>query len=186
MSCQGRAFDCWTRGKLVTGNDKIVLYLTVGRSRILDVMSCASGQYFSTSWSISQSSFFGPRRPWNRRQLAPCPFVSKAILLEGAVYLLWSQTMPEHVFEDDEEMLQRHVIGVEHTTIFQWRLDQLLHDQFRNVNEITPLDDHRIPCCKNNRLLSQLREQGTHFPLHVEPSFPDNRCSCSSYLSIMY
>lgn len=44
-------------------------YLTVGKSRILDVMSCASGQYFSTSWRMSHSSFLGPRRPWNRRLL---------------------------------------------------------------------------------------------------------------------
>jgi len=39
-------------------------YLTVGKSRMLDVISCASGQYFSTSWSISHSSFLGPSRPW--------------------------------------------------------------------------------------------------------------------------
>lgn len=52
-------------------------------------MSCASEQYFSTSWSISQSSFLGPSRPWNPRQLVPflclfffvanhCPDSSKA------------------------------------------------------------------------------------------------------------
>jgi len=61
--------------------------------------------------------------------------------------------MPKHVLENDEKVLQRHVIGIEHTTIFQGRFDQLLDDQFRNVNEITPLDDHRVPCCKNNTSL---------------------------------
>lgn len=39
-------------------------YLTVGKSRILEVMSWASGQYFSTSCSMSHSSFLGPSKPW--------------------------------------------------------------------------------------------------------------------------
>lgn len=46
---------------------------------MLDVISCASEQYFSTSWRISHSSFLGPRRPWNRKLLVPMWKICSAV-----------------------------------------------------------------------------------------------------------
>lgn len=54
--------------------------------------------------------------------------------------------MPKHVLEDDEEVLQRHMIGIEHSSILQRRFDEFLDNEFRYVDEIASLDDYRVAC----------------------------------------
>jgi len=62
--------------------------------------------------------------------------------------LLGAQSMSQDVLYDDEEMLQRQMIRVQHTTVSKGLLQQLLDHQLANIHQIAALYLRRIPGCK--------------------------------------
>lgn len=61
-------------------------------------------------------------------------------LLRAKQPLLRSQAMTQDMFQDDEEMLQWQVIRVQLTAVAQRLLEQLLHHELADVDEIRALD----------------------------------------------
>lgn len=59
--------------------------------------------------------------------------------------------MAQDVLNDDEEVLQRQVIGVQHATISERLFQQFLDHQLAYVDQITALYFRRVPSCKCRR-----------------------------------
>ena len=59
-------------------------------------------------------------------------------------HLFWLETVSEDMFQDNEEMVERDVIGVELPTELQAGLDHLLDHQLQDVDQVTLLDPNGI------------------------------------------
>ena len=78
-------------------------------------------------------------------------------------YLLWSQSVPEGMFQDDEEMLKGDVIGIELSSKFQARIDDFLYNQLKYVDEIAPFDNHWISLWNNKGKMRDLENPSGPF-----------------------
>lgn len=63
------------------------------------------------------------------------------------------------MLQDDEEVLERHEIRVEHATIFHGGVDQLLDDQFAQIDEVRALHLRRIALCSKQKLYYLLTDR---------------------------
>ena len=52
--------------------------------------------------------------------------------------------IPEDVLEDDEEVLQRYVVGLELAAELEAGVDDLLDDQLHDAHQVAALDHHRV------------------------------------------
>ena len=58
--------------------------------------------------------------------------------------------MPEDMFENNEEMMERDMVRVELSAKFQTRFDNFFDHQFQDVDKVALLNQNRITICKNN------------------------------------
>ena len=53
--------------------------------------------------------------------------------------------MPQDVLQNEKELLKRSVGVVEHATVGERGVEELLHRQLEDIEQVTPLDRHRVP-----------------------------------------
>lgn len=56
--------------------------------------------------------------------------------------------MTHNMLQNNEEMMQRQMVAVEHPAITKRLLNQLFHDQFRDVHEIAAFYDYWVSSYK--------------------------------------
>ena len=68
-------------------------------------------------------------------------------------YLFRLEPMPEHVLQDDEEVLQRDVVGVQLPAEPEAGVDHLLDHQAQDAHQVAALHQGWVSSCKKKCLI---------------------------------